>query len=806
MIVAVDEVVADPVGLVVRLVCGVERHLDAAQVREIVCSVVRERAGRRRLAHALQGDPSLLRTGRPPAPYCVAKLLMALRNAGAQDVALPCCGECGRARPYVGSRRGGQWGCSPCFDQPATCAGCGQRRRVTSRDRHGQPRCADCPDTAGDPFTELTNLVAGLDPALTPGTVLAALGRATARPAGQRRLAWAVTARPDLLTGAGYDAPAPAVLRFLDELIAVGASTIVKPACPRCQRVKALSKLLDGRRVCRNCFARHAAVPCTGCGAVREPAARDPDGKPLCPNCLIRDPANLEECRGCGNRKPVAVRLPDGPRCTNCRPKAITECGICGRIGPCDISRATGQPWCDRCQQKWITCSGCGMVAPIRGGTLQAPLCARCLNPDPGFWGHCPTCQVTWQLSPRPCLRCALDQRARSLLSGSTGLIRPDLALLHQAITQVDRPDTAMAWLNRPKVGDLLGELGSNDQPLTHEMLDALPAGKTLAHLRSVLVAIGALPARDERLAELERWTTAILHIRQDPDDRRILHSYAIWHHLRRLRNRLGDQHTSHLQALNIRCHITAAANFLDWLAKRDLSLTACTQLDLDRWASGAMPYRDETAHFVRWAVTHKHAGRLTFGAVRWGGPRGPHDAEQRWADARRLLHDDTLTTSDRAAGLLVLLYAQRTATIAQLTVDHVHDTGNQVEIRLGARPVILPEPLAHLVRELVATRRGWAAIGRPDTTPWLFPGGHPGQPIGHDRLGQRLKNIGLQPGRARSTALFALATEVPAAILARMLGIHITVAVAWQQATSGDWTSYAAEVSRRPTHTASER
>jgi hypothetical protein len=30
------------------------------------------------------------------------------------------------------------------------------------------------------------------------------------------------------------------------------------------------------------------------------------------------------------------------------------------------------------------------------------------------------------------------------------------------------------------------------------------------------------------------------------------------------------------------------------------------------------------------------------------------------------------------------------------------------------------------------------------------------------------------------------------------MLGIHISVAVAWQRASSGDWTAYAAEVSRR--------
>ncbi len=36
--------------------------------------------------------------------------------------------------------------------------------------------------------------------------------------------------------------------------------------------------------------------------------------------------------------------------------------------------------------------------------------------------------------------------------------------------------------------------------------------------------------------------------------------------------------------------------------------------------------------------------------------------------------------------------------------------------------------------------------------------------------------------------------------LLARMLGIHITLAVAWQRASSGDWSIYAAEISRRNT------
>ena len=96
------------------------------------------------------------------------------------------------------------------------------------------------------------------------------------------------------------------------------------------------------------------------------------------------------------------------------------------------------------------------------------------------------------------------------------------------------------------------------------------------------------------------------------------------------------------------------------------------------------------------------------------------------------------------------------------------------------------------------ATRRGHAAIGDQGTSPWLFPGGQPGRPISAEQLTERLRQIGIRSGQARSAALFQLATDLPAAVLARMLGIHIAVAVAWQRASAGDWSAYAAEVSRR--------
>jgi hypothetical protein len=41
-----------------------------------------------------------------------------------------------------------------------------------------------------------------------------------------------------------------------------------------------------------------------------------------------------------------------------------------------------------------------------------------------------------------------------------------------------------------------------------------------------------------------------------------------------------------------------------------------------------------------------------------------------------------------------------------------------------------LPEPLAGLVLQVAAARRGHAVIGEQGSSAWLLPGGRPGQPI----------------------------------------------------------------------------
>ncbi len=793
-----SEVLGDPLAAVTAAVTAVDPDADREMVRRVVEHVGGGRAKRRRLATAVTSNPTVLGTGRSPAARVVGDLLLALRAAGATRIAAPRCAGCDREITGM-QRRGDDWFCSPCFVHPQVCAGCGHERPVTFRDRHGRPRCGQCPDhISDDPVAALVAIVTSIDPGLTAQAATRAISATVVRAGHVNKLALVLEATPALLTGDGANAPFPMVLRLIDELCDNGATIICRPACPRCDRVIALSKHLDDVRVCRNCYARARAVACCRCGTVREPATRDSQGRPLCPNCLINDPINREECVSCGRRRKVSQRGADGPLCPTCVPKTISICSVCDRTRPCRISTITGQPWCRNCSHSWATCSSCGTLAPLRAGTRSAPLCANCTITDPTIWKTCPSCGDSGQLLAQDCSRCRLRRRVDELLGDATGTIRPELHTLHGALVGVDRPATALSWLTRSTAIAVLGELAAGTRPLTHAALDQLPASKTLAHLRAVLVATDALPVRDEHLTQLEAWTTRTVAARSDPDDKQVLHHYAVWHVLRRLRQRTRDTHTTANQVAFARGHIHAATTFMDWLTANELTLATCTQLDLDGWMAAAnAAQRGRTGPFIRWAKKQKLT-RLDFPATAWNGPTRVLDTEGRWEQTRQLLHDDTIGPEHRVAGLLVLLYAQQVAAIRLLAIDDIDITDNHVAVRLGREPVIVPEPLADLIRQLIADHHGHARIGDRGRSPWLFPGGRPGQPISAFQLTERLRQIGLQAGPARSTALFQLATELPAAILARLLGIHISVAVKWQRVSSGDWTNYAADVSRR--------
>jgi len=795
------DVLTDPVGVIVDLVAGVQPGLDRTHITEVVAGMAGGRAKRRRLAQALLARSAILTDGRSPAPEAAGKLLTALREAGAVGISAPVCAECGKALRAF-QRRGQDWYCGAHGPQRAACTVCGKLRLVSVRDQRQRPHCWQCPlaDDEQDPIHVVLEVVARIDPLLDVEAVQASVRAAAPQSGQRRRLAWAVEDHPELLTGAGAQAPVPAVLRLIDMLAEHGSGRIVRPPCPGCGRIIALVKPRDGVRLCRNCVAKSRAQTCARCGVHREAATRDQQGRALCPNCLITDPANQEVCLSCGRRRPVSVRTAVGPLCPSCRPSATLACSICRRTAPGVISNLTGQPCCHACMKRRARCVGCGNVRLVRSGTRAQPLCGSCTRPD-AVWHACPGCGQHTQHRSRRCARCDLRRRLGELLRDDAGQIHPQLQVLHDNLADHDRPETVLVWLNKHTASAIVRELATGQRALTHAALDELPDAKPLRHLRSVLVATGALPARDEHLARLEQWITVTLAGRADPEQRALLHRYAIWHTVHRLRRRNNGRDATQSQITGIQQQVRAAITLLDWLTARHLDLASAGQGDLDTWlASEHTTHRRDAGHFVRWAKRQKLTS-LQFAATKWDGPSRVIDTEARWQQARRLLHDDSIKPDDRVAGLLVLLYAQWPATISRLTVEHVHTDEHQVRLRLGREPIVLPGPLDALVRELITSRHGHASLGDQGTSRWLFPGGRPGQPISADRLGERLHQLGLRPGQDRSTALFGLATELPAALLARLLGIHISVAVTWQRLSSGDWTSYAADYSRRQTN-----
>jgi len=60
--------------------------------------------------------------------------------------------------------------------------------------------------------------------------------------------------------------------------------------------------------------------------------------------------------------------------------------------------------------------------------------------------------------------------------------------------------------------------------------------------------------------------------------------------------------------------------------------------------------------------------------------------------------------------------------------------------------------------------------------------------------LSNRLNNHGVLPRAGRNTALITLAADLPAPIVADLLGLQIDTAVRWTKYAKRDWHSYLAE------------
>jgi hypothetical protein len=672
--------------------------------------------------------------------------------------------------------------------------------------------------------------VAAADLSLTGEQVAAAVDAVAGHPAVLRSLATALAAGQAgeaLASGAP-----PAAGRLVTELISRGSTMFAPPACGTCGRAGWPLTRSGSAGVCSRCRNRELATACARCGTVRPVAGRT-GGEPLCERCRRRERGH-RPCGTCGKTAPVAVRgRGDGKDvCANCYRMPEAECTICGRRRECNF--AGTRPVCVTCSPRSAAvCAHCGQDRPPAARWPEGPVCDTCYTTALRRRGTCGACGQQRRLVAPPgpearicadcaglpvthacalcgtedklfehgrCARCSLRHRASALTSGTPSAqdppgVRAALSGVTEAIAAARTPYTALNWLRTGAAAAILADVAAGRTALTHQALDEHSHPRAADYLRHMLVAAGALPGRDEALARAERWSRGVIAAIDDPADRQLARAYLTWRVLRRLRQRSEASPGPRTPAGHARHQVRTVAAFLTWLRQHDLTTASCRQSDVETWLATS-PSACDIRDFLTWAADRKHCTRLSIPGPqhRAGDAASPG---QRWELIHRLLHDDTLDLTDRAAGTLLLLFGQHLSRTAVMTTSQIITAGNTVLIRFGQHEIPVPGNLGDILTQLIRTGRPHTATGSPAASQWLFPGGNPGQPITAARLGQRLRAIGIRAQPGRRAALIDLAAQLPAAVLADTLNLSPGTAVRWMHQAGADWNRYAADIAR---------
>jgi hypothetical protein len=321
-----------------------------------------------------------------------------------------------------------------------------------------------------------------------------------------------------------------------------------------------------------------------------------------------------------------------------------------------------------------------------------------------------------------------------------------------------------------------------------------MPPDRSLHYLRQILVQTGILPRRDEDVERVPAWLEH--HLAGKPAGHaRLIRPFLHWSLLRRARSRAAKRRFPAIAGREMRRRALTALELMAWIEERAVTLDTLSQDDLDRWlGEPGTQQRYRVRHFLAWTADRGLSRRLTVPAIPRQQPAGFLDDDRRWSLLQRCLTDEGLPARVRAAGALVLLFGLQVQRIRHLTADQVAGKDGEAYLAAGSRPVLLPPRLGAVLRELAAQPPPRLMIpSGPGAPRWLFPGHVPGQPLDQRSLTTLLNRHGISARPARNGALAALASDLPAPVIADFLGIHVSTAVRWVTYARQDWTAYLA-------------
>ena len=598
-----------------------------------------------------------------------------------------------------------------------------------------------------------------------------------------------------------------------------------RPGCPAV-------RLPDGGALCRACWVSQRPMhTCVSCGKTAAAALIAEEGA-YCPLCYARHRRPRRRCGRCGRLGKIASNAHDDQPdlCDSCYRGPEATCSRCGRTRPCQRITA-GEPICHTCyardERPRMTCARCQRDLPVMTHWPIGPVCQSCYTAIVRSPADCARCHSSHPLTGRDehgagicgpcaghdigyacrqcgrsgnpyghgrCAFCVLAGKVSALFTGPDGVITPQLQPLADALITTHTPFKTIQWVHEHPNAKLLAEFVAENRPISHDLLDELPPTAALQHLRQMMVQTSVLPERHEDLERVPAWLDH--HLDGKPiEHSNLVRPFLHWHLLRRARTRAAKNAYPTTAGRELRRRILVALDLLSWIDVQGTTLGELRQGDLDRWLDEeGTQRRNRVRYFLNWTSARGLSRQLTVPSIPRQEPADLLGDDQRWQLLQRCLTDETIPIQARAAGALTLLFALQAQRIRHLTAGQLTEKGGDTYLKAGRYPILLPPRLGALLRDLASRPATPLMIAHgPNTPRWLFPGRVPGQPLDGHSLTNLLNRHGISVRPARNGALSALAADLPAAILADLLGLHVNTAVRWVTYARRDWADYLA-------------
>ena len=353
---------------------------------------------------------------------------------------------------------------------------------------------------------------------------------------------------------------------------------------------------------------------------------------------------------------------------------------------------------------------------------------------------------------------------------------------------------TAIRWVHASPNAKLLARIVADGRPLSHDLLDELSPTAGVHYIRQIMVETGVLPRRNEDLERVPAWLDHHL-ADKPPEHANLVRPFLHWFLPRRARNRAAARRHPASAGRELRRRVRVALELLTWIDEQGMALEQLRQDDLDRWLDEEKTQRrNRIRYFLKWTADRGLTRSLAVAVIPRQQPADLLGDDERWQLLQRCLNNEAMPIDVRAAGALILLFGLQAQRIRHLYAEHVVAQDDNTYLTTGKHPILLPPRLGAIMRKLADRPPTRLMIQHGTDAPrWLFPGRVPGQPIDNHSLTNRLNRHGISARPTRNGALMALAADLPAAIIADLLGMHINTAIRWVRYAGRDWAAYLA-------------